>query len=419
MSGDTEDPAHGWHYASPRTLAGALQRGLGRGAYQALVDPTAPALVIDCLRRDHRWFWQVDEREVYLARLVRDLRLPARPIVARLSAAPSEESDDDNEFANTLAVLEVLGRAGYDGVVEEIRSYLRDGERWLDVVQTVARSWPVEWWDDLRKAISGRLDTANPDRLLWRSPPWTTWADRDARIGAAVDAARRPLGPPRPFAGTASTALLDLLGDPGRAADWRPALRELRRRPPEPALLARVDGLLAAEVGHPLADAVVQLGALAVPAARSWARTPRHPLFWTGLRLLAAHGGPADGPALLAGLDWLDSRPDDLCGYDVLVTGLARLGGPDGAAVLPWLRRLWFSPHSYERADYLRARTALDPAGAARALFEGLWDCESEVRLLATRQVALDDPARDRLHQLRDDTMEVAEVRAAAAERLD
>ncbi|MFI6265871.1 hypothetical protein [Micromonospora sp. NPDC051006] len=98
--------------------------------------------------------------------------------------------------------------------------------------------------------------------------------------------------------------------------------------------------------------------------------------------------------------------------------GLARIGGPQASAELPRLRRLWFSPHSYERADYLRARLALDPDGASGCLSEGLGDCESAVRLLAAQHVTLDDRSRDRLRYLRDDPIEAADVRAAAAARL-
>src|SRR4051812_27042796 len=98
MSCENGEWVHSWHYESPRTLAGALQRGLGRGAHDAADDPAAPGLVMDCIRRDHRWDWQVDEREVYLARLVRDLRLPAAPIAAQLFSAPPDDLDDDNAF---------------------------------------------------------------------------------------------------------------------------------------------------------------------------------------------------------------------------------------------------------------------------------------------------------------------------------
>jgi hypothetical protein len=124
-------------------------------------------------------------------------------------------------------------------------------------------------------------------------------------------------------------------------------------------------------------------------------------------------------PLLLDGVAWLDSRPDDLCGYDVLVTALARIGGPGTAGVPKLLRRLWFTPHSYERTSYLRAYLRLDPEGAISGLREGLWDCEEGVRLLAVRRVPLTTRIRERLAYLRDDPIEAPEVRGAAAGRLE
>ena len=87
-------------------------------------------------------------------------------------------------------------------------------------------------------------------------------------------------------------------------------------------------------------------------------------------------------------------------------------------AALPKIRRLWFSPHSYERSSYLRARLALEPADCGGALVEGLWDCEAQVRLLAVQHVEADCSTKRRLEYLRDDPIETVEVRAAAAERL-
>ncbi|MEU7905489.1 hypothetical protein [Actinoplanes sp. NPDC049118] len=331
MSSDTD----GWHYASPDTVAGALQRGLGRGAHRAMSAPAAPDPVTDCLRRDYRWDWQVDERDVYLARLVRDLRMPIAPIVARLHDAPPADSDDDNEFAVALGVLEVLGRAGVDGAVDGVRRYIRDGDRRIDALETVSRTWPVPWWDDLYPAITGRIGALTEYEALWLSPPWTVWADRDERIAAAVRSAKRRPGPQRPFAEEPTGALLSLLRRADRADDWRPALRELRRRRPEPGLLDLVEDLAGDRAAGPLNGVVDSLGALAVPAARRWIRTAEHPLAWAGLRLLAAHGDVTDAPALVAGLDWLDARPGDRCGYGHLACGLARIGGPAAAAALP------------------------------------------------------------------------------------
>ncbi|MEV8504613.1 hypothetical protein AB0368_07250 [Actinoplanes sp. NPDC051475] len=251
------------------------------------------------------------------------------------------------------------------------------------------------------------------------------WAERDPRIAAAIHAAAariRPLA--RPYASESDDDLLAVLAEPARAADWRPVLRELRRRPPDLRLLNLVDAILAADgaagtqIAPLLGLTLARLGTDAVPAARVWAATPDHPLLWTAFRLLAAHGDDSDAPAVVAGLDWLDNRPEDLCGYDELIGALARIGGSTATAAVPRLRRLWYSPHSYERPAYLQALVALDPTGAERFLVEGLWDCETKVRLLAAQRAPLTDMTRERLHYLRDDPIENADVRAATSARL-
>jgi len=389
-------------------------------------DPAAPELVADCLRRDYRWDWQVDEREIYLARLVRDLRMPIEQVAAGLFDAPAPAADRGHAFATVLGVLDVLGRAGVDGAAAEVRRYIAAGDRWLEALDTVAGSWPVESWDDLCPAVLGRLDVAVREDAVWRGLPWSRWAEREPRIEAAiraVEARARPVV--RRFADESDGALLAMLAEPARAGDWGPALRELNRRPPDPHLIDLVDGMLAADRAAvarssvPLGMALDRLGPLAVPAARGWAADPGHPLRWTAFRLMAAYGDAIDAPLLIAGLDGLDGRADDLCGYHELVTGLARIGGPTAATALPRLRRLWFSPHSYERPSYLRALVALDPAGAERVVVEGLWDCETDVRLLAAERAPLTAGTRERLRYLRDDPVEAQNVRAVAAARLE
>ncbi|MFC4042438.1 hypothetical protein ACFO1B_28770 [Dactylosporangium siamense] len=388
-----------WYYDSPRTVAGALQRGLGRGAVRA-----GPDDVFACVRRDYRWNWSVDERAVYLARLVRDLRLPVGRLVDLLREDHGE--DDDNAFGNTREVLTVLGRAGDPTALDALPAYVRDGPGWLDVLHDIAHDWPRELWDDLLPLVAPRMAGVE-DMIFWAGPPWTDWAERDGWIAARV-AASRP-GPPRPVSDDTVEDLLAAV----RTGD-RAALRELDRRGPQPALLDLADAV-PADLHGSFGSAVCKIGAPAVPHARTWAARPEHPLFWSACLILAEHGDESDGPALLRAWAWLDGRDGMLCGFEDLAKGFARIGVRAG---LPKLRRAWCTPHTFERAAYLRALVALDPGGAERFLTEGLWDCEGDVREFAAAHVPLSAVIRRRLDVLRDDPMETPEVRAAAAARI-
>ncbi|MEY2228392.1 hypothetical protein [Streptomyces sp. BF23-19] len=86
---------------------------------------------------------------------------------------------------------------------------------------------------------------------------------------------------------------------------------------------------------------------------------------------------------------------------------------------VPVLRAYWLhTPHSYERADYLQALTAIDPTGLDDAYIESLWDCERRARLLGIAMAPRQPQTTERIAVLRDDPMETPEVRAAAAARL-
>ncbi|MFF7988671.1 hypothetical protein ACFZDG_02615 [Kitasatospora xanthocidica] len=136
-----------------------------------------------------------------------------------------------------------------------------------------------------------------------------------------------------------------------------------------------------------------------------------------GKKVYPDHGDESDLPALIAALEqqWVDEA---WCGADTLARGLARFGaGAAGAASL--LRRFWlYTPHSYERADYLTALAALGSPGMAEAYTESLWDCEARARLLGVERAPDRPHVRDRLVCLRDDPMEEPEVRKAAGTRL-
>ncbi|MFG2915206.1 hypothetical protein ACGF0D_20270 [Kitasatospora sp. NPDC048298] len=131
----------------------------------------------------------------------------------------------------------------------------------------------------------------------------------------------------------------------------------------------------------------------------------------------AGPGDERDIPALVAELErcWVART---WCGPAALARDLARFGQRAADAV-SLLRRFWLStPHSSERPAYLEALAAMGAAGMPEVYVESLDDCEPRARLRAVRH-APDRPAvRARLGRLRDDPLEVPEVREAAAARL-
>lgn len=366
----------------------------------------AGGLVYDCVRRDCRWDSQVDDRHLYLARLIRDLELSPAPVIALLAG-------DEDDCERATGVLELLARSGSVEARQVLRSYIREGEHWMDVLESVASCWPVEWWDDLADVARSRLTGDEP--LLWRSEPWVRWQLRPRN---AAPRGKRPAADAE--AGLSGRRLLEALADPGAADSARAgALWALAERPPESALIPLVPTLVTADGERPLpplARAVRRLGALAVLAAREWATDARPWLSWTGKMVLADQGEAQDLPVLIGELaaHW---KARDWCGPDRLAAGLARFG-PQAAEAAPLLRRFWLrTPHSYERPAYLNALAAIDPAGLEHAYFESLWDCESDARLLGIASAPDMPLVRERLAQLRDDPMDEPEVRSAAGAR--
>ncbi|MFF0410069.1 hypothetical protein ACFYUY_06480 [Kitasatospora sp. NPDC004745] len=393
-------------YAPANTLPGLLQRGRGLGALMAAEDPSSAAeLVHGCIRWEWRWDTTVDERHRYLARLVRDLDLPLRPVVDLLSA-------DEDARERATRVLELLALSGSAEAREALRSHVADGEHWLAVLESVADRWPAEWWDDL-------ADTARA-RLARGGEP-TPWAKVWARWGIEVPTAARGPERPDPLTGLSGAALLELLADPAEPdAKKTDTLAVLHGRDPEPALVPLVPALGTADGEFPLPllpTIVEKLGPRAMPAARDWAVSGTPWLARLGHEVLARHGEEQDAPALVADLerDWVERT---WCGPMHTARGLARLG-PAAADAVSLLRRFWLqTPHSYERPAYLAALAAISPAGTAEAYTESLWDCERDARLLGVAH-ALDRPhVRERLAALRDDPMEATEVANAAGARL-
>ncbi|MFI1224164.1 MULTISPECIES: hypothetical protein [unclassified Streptomyces] len=394
-------------YAHPDSTEGLLQRGRGLGATRALQDPRGSAVfVYDAIRRDWRWDG-TDDRSLYLARLVRDLELPTTPVVEMLTG-------DEEACLRVCEVLELLALAGSDEARKGLRAYVRNGEHWVPVLESVAASWPPQWWEDLRGVALARIRAET--ELPYFLEPWT-------RFGIATRG--RPHTPRPSLAGLTTAELLALLAAPSTEDTTRfDALRALNGREPAEGLLPLVPSLGTPDGRRPLPllrRAVGRLGALAVPAAHAWARDDRPWLARLGAEILADHPGPEDLPGLVEELveQWTTRN---WCGPDRTARRLAVLG-PGAAGAAPHLRRFWScTPHSYERAAYLEALAAIDDGAGPDRLndlyTESLWDCEENARLLGIAAAPASPEALDRIAILRDDPMEAPEVREAAAARL-
>ncbi|MBD0695240.1 hypothetical protein BG452_19470 [Streptomyces sp. CBMA123] len=138
-----------------------MQRGRGLGALMAAEDPASAAeLVYGCIRYEWRWDATVDDRHLYLARLVRDLELPLGPVVELLAGG-------EKACERAARVLELLALGGSVEAREALRAYIREGEHWLNVLEWVAEAWPWEWWGDLEEVVrerSSEEDGSEPTR---------------------------------------------------------------------------------------------------------------------------------------------------------------------------------------------------------------------------------------------------------------
>ncbi|KOU26591.1 MULTISPECIES: hypothetical protein [unclassified Streptomyces] len=396
-------------YAPPDSLQGLLQRGRGLGHLRALADPAAAApYVYDCIRQERRWDSQCDARAHYHARLLRDLGLPIGPLLDQLAG-------DEEAVWRASGVLELLALAGDGEAAEGLRDYVRHGEHWVGVLESIASEWPRAWWEGLRETALERI--TGEEEEPGAGEPWE-------HFGITRDAAARQRPQPDPDRERLGTdALLALIAEPGTTAgDKVGVLRLLAGRGPRPGLIPLVPLLGFPGADRPLPGvraALRRLGARAVPEARAWARDERPWLAALGREVLDDHPDPEALPGLLRELADLRHQ-EEWCGPDVTARRLAHLG-PQAADAVPPLRALLLeTPHSYERADYLRAIAAIDPGAAEDLYKECLWDCEERTLLIAVAAAPAADPeVRARVVALRDDPLEDPDVRAAAAERAE
>jgi hypothetical protein len=423
-------------YAPVRSLLGALERGRGSAVAYLRHDPAQALLVYQCAAHDTRWDQHRDSRAGYLARLVRDLRLDPGPLIRQLHAGTAAP-------ALTRDILQLLATAGDPQAREALSAGAAAPPR---STASPAAGRPLP----LLGETQGSRDRAAAHGLS--VPAGTTDLHPDERPGNPGGRGERPAPPGVPRPGEARiprqggshpargrAVVPGPSANPGRNAAAGPLLSGSLGRntaPGQPGPVA-APGSTSARNGAPdravpvprrSGEPPMPVGPFTAPttgnldAARAWADRPDDGLrYQAAVGFLARHGSGRDVTALFAAI----GRIDGWHGYDRLTEGLARIIGPDGAEE-PEGRRLARllrgllkeSPHTAERAGYLRSLLVIDPEHTAETLPAHLFDCEAAVRLIAARHTPLTEDSRRWLAELRDDPIEDPEVRAAARSAL-
>ena len=461
--------------APSASLLGLLQRGRGDGTLHALAAERADALAAleECVTSDPRRDWQVENRSLYYARLYMELEAPLQGLEEHLLQVEDMLDEDECRTGLALAVLGRLAGYGRRDALLLLRRYAAVGSNWAWALDELAL-WDD---DDALRALAGpvlRRFGPGPEgdaalraavREAYEPRPWHLWAQTHPRVAAATEQApfdlwQRQLDRAAAAPAWSTPAVLAWADEPGpapqdvferRVAAAARCLAAVAAPADRPLLLEAAvsaqDGARCAALRHLVdhdddsapdlveraaADASHHVSAFALGTlarmrgariterARGWAADPQGgPLADAAARLLAAVGGPDDGPLVAAALrrgifaDGVDGE-----GLTVLVEGVGRLAV---TAAVPVLRHIYAETSSSQlRGCAARSLAATDRCFPTGAAVECLWDCEESTRELAARHVLTkgDGKVLDRLRRLAADPGEEAEVHAAVRGRL-
>lgn len=406
--------------APPDTVLGQLQRGRGSGARAVEHDPnSAVDLVAHCVANDPRWDHQVEERDLYYARLMLDHGWPVHQAEAHLFSAADFEGQDEWRTGLTIHVLALLADAGRADALAVLRRYAVEGWNWRWALDSLAGLDDPAATAGLDEPILSRLDDAELARAVDTDRIWREWAEIHPRVRAAMS----ELGDTRDRWQRANA-------DP----DWTAMARDeliasVRSRSGNPRLAAvelgrRVDRVLfelAEEVlPHPGGARAGVIRSLlrwptddVLPLARHWCaeRTDcRH----DGVRILSERGSGYDAHYLL---DYLQECLDEGA-WSAMCSAIDGVGRLQTRAAEPHLLRIWeATQYSYGRRCAFDALRNLGSDALEEIATEGLWDCESDVRLGAIATGPSSVITRGRIARLAADQLEDDSVRAAAQAR--
>lgn len=449
------------------TLLGLLQRGRGDGTLHALAAPRAEALeaLNQCVLRDPRQDWQVENRSLYYARLYLDLAGPLGEIEAHLFSADDLVDEEDHRTGLALSVLGHLASYGRDDALMLLRRYAASGANWAWALDELALRDDDEGLRSLAPAVLARFPARPRARRGWPPPSATPTSPvrgacgrRPRSTGSACappvskgsfDRWQRQMTPSGPRPGWGVQAVFDWAADGLRrgtplhvpAARCLAAVAQPEDRSAILAAAAGADGeaaratalhhlvlaepenpavldLIEAAADEPAVAAYERMcGPEAVERARRWVHRP-DALGEAAAAILAARGGAEDAGLVLGALrSTVRGAGPDTRRLFALVDGAGRLAVGCAAPVLRHIYRETASSHLRGRAA--RALASTDPTFAAGFAVECLWDCEETTREVAARHAETADArVAPRLRRLAADPAEEEDVQSAVRSRI-
>ncbi|MEW1637149.1 HEAT repeat domain-containing protein [Streptomyces sp. NPDC093801] len=449
------------------TLLGLLQRGRGDGTLHALAAPRPEALAAldQCVTRDPRQDWQVENRSLYYARLYLDLAGPLGEIEAHLFGVDDLVDEEDHRTGLALSVLGHLASYGRDDALMLLRRYAASGANWAWALDELALRDDDEGLRSLAAPVLARFpaDAEGEARLAaavrdaYEPRPWRLWEELPqygqrlsaARQQGSFDRWQRQLSPSGPRPGWGVRAVFDWAADGLRrgtplhvpAARCLAAVAGPEDRPEILAAAAGAQGeaaratalhhLVLAEPENPAVLDLIEAagdepavaayermcGPAALERARAWVHRP-DALGAAAAALLAARGGADDAGLVLGALrSTVRGSGPDSARLFTLVDGAGRLSIGCAAPVLRHIYRETASSHLRGRAA--RALASTDPTFAAGFAVECLWDCEETTREVAARHAETADArVAPRLRRLATDPAEEEDVQSAVRSRI-
>ncbi|MFF1908052.1 HEAT repeat domain-containing protein [Kitasatospora sp. NPDC058218] len=183
--------------APSASLLGLLQRGRGDGQLHALAADRTEALAAleECVTRDPRADWQLENRSLYYARLYMELEAPLDGIEDHLHDPEDLLDDDEYRTGLALSVLGHLAAYGRRDALLMLREYAATGTNWAWALDELALR------DDDRGLLllgTAVLDHFPPGpegdaelrefiRGAYEPRPWRLWAAYHPRVAAASE----------------------------------------------------------------------------------------------------------------------------------------------------------------------------------------------------------------------------------------